>query len=365
MMLDMVRARILPHFALDGAVTEVAPFGTGHINDTLRVVTESGRDYILQRLSPVAFKQPEKVMENVQGVLAHLQRKVLARGGDPLRETLTLILTRDGAPCVLDESGCWRMYVLIHDAKGYALPENTEIFREAGRAFGAFQTDLSDYPADKLHETILRFHDTVNRTANLARAIEADTAGRAASVAEEIAFARARFQRAGALLKGLAEGKLPLRVTHNDTKLDNVLMDVHTGKGLCVIDLDTVMPGLCAYDFGDAIRFGANTAVEDEADLTKVHFSMEMFEAWTEGYLGAAGAALWEEEIRTLPLGAWMMTYEVGIRFLTDYLEGDVYFHTAYPEHNLVRARNQFALLHDMERHEEAMNAFVCRWIKE
>ena len=364
-MLEMVRTRILPCFALEGTAVEAAPYGTGHINDTLRVVTDTGRDYILQRLSPVAFKHPEQVMENVQGVLAHLQGKVAARSGDPRRETLTLILTKDGAPCVMDESGCWRMYELIHDAKGYALPENEEIFREAGRAFGAFQNDLTDYPAEKLHETIPRFHDTVNRTANLARAIEADTAGRVASVEKEIAFARARFERAGMLLAGLKAGKLPLRVTHNDTKLDNVLMDVHTGKALCVIDLDTVMPGLCAYDFGDAIRFGANTAVEDEADLSKIHFSMPMFKAWTEGYLGAAGNALCAEEIRTLPLGAWMMTYEVGIRFLTDYLEGDVYFHTAYPEHNLVRARNQFALLHDMERQEEAMNAFVCQWIKE
>ena len=364
-MQKQVMERILPQFAIEGRAVSAEPYGTGHINDTMRVVTDAGRDYILQRLSPVAFKQPERVMDNVQGVLAHLRGKVTARGGDPARETLTLILTHDGRPCVMDETGCWRMYTLIHDAVGYQLPENGDIFREAGHAFGAFQTALSDYPADSLYETIPRFHDTVNRTANLARAIETDGAGRAASVQEEIAFARARFERAGTLLAGLQEGRLPLRVTHNDTKLDNVLMDRATGKGLCVIDLDTVMPGLCAYDFGDAIRFGANTAVEDEADLSKVHFSMDMFRAWTEGYLAEAGDALCAEEIRTLPLGAWMMTYEVGIRFLTDYLEGDVYFHTAYPEHNIVRARNQFALLADMERHEEEMNAFVARWIKE
>ena len=364
-MLKIVQERILPHYALEGGVIGAAPYGTGHINDTFRVDTGAGRAYILQRLSPVAFREPEKVMANVQGVLTHLRGKVEARGGDPARETLTLVLTAEGRPCVMDESGCWRMYLLITGAVGYQLPDSMEVFREAGRAFGAFQTALEDYPADTLHETIPRFHDTVNRAANLSRAIEADAAGRAACVEAEIAFARARFDRAGALLDGLHAGRLPLRVTHNDTKLDNVLMDCATGKALCVIDLDTVMPGLCAYDFGDAIRFGANTALEDEADLTKVHFSLDMYRAWTEGYLGEAGDALTAEEIRSLPLGAWMMTYEVGVRFLTDYLEGDVYFHTAYPEHNLVRARNQFALLKDMERCEAEMLAFAQRWIKE
>ena len=358
-------ARILQAYELAGGVTGAEPFGSGHINDTFRVTTGAGQEYVLQRLSPAAFKQPEAVMENVHGVLAHLQRKVIAGGGDPLREVLTLVETADGHCCVMDESGCWRMYLLIGDTVSYDLPENEEIFREAGRAFGAFQTALADYPAQTLTETIPRFHDTVNRTENLARAIEADAAGRAQEVEAEIAFARARFERAGALLAGVAEGRLPLRVTHNDTKLNNVLVDRATGKALCVIDLDTVMPGLSAYDFGDAIRFGANTALEDEADLSKVRFSMDMFRAWSEGYLGAAGDAMGAEEIRSLPLGAWMMTYEVGVRFLTDYLQGDVYFHTAYPGHNLVRARNQFALLADMERHEAEMLAFVEKWIKE
>lgn len=359
---------VLSLYDLEGEIVSFAPYGDGHINDTYRVTTR--RDgcechYILQHLSPVAFHEPEQVMDNVSCVTAYLKESIARRGGDPDRETLDIIPLRDGKAYLLTDNGCWRMYRFITDSVTYQLPDSTDIFREAGRAFGMFLRDLGDYPASTLHETIPHFHDTVRRVTALEAAVSGDAAGRAAQVTEEIAFVRERAAKAGRLVNALADHTLPLRVTHNDTKLNNVLMDRATRKALCVIDLDTVMPGLCAYDFGDAIRFGANTAAEDEADLSLVHFSLPMFRAYCEGYLGEAGHMMTREEILSLPVGAWMMTYECGVRFLTDYLNGDVYFHTAYLEHNLVRARDQFALLKDMEKQAEAMDSIVREWIKE
>ncbi len=357
---------LLSHYVLDGQPVSIGPYGGGHINTTYLVETTGMEKYIFQRISPVAFRHPDQVMANIEGVTKFLGKRIAERGGDPRRETLTIVPTTDGKSCFVDDEGCtWRMFLCVQDTHCYDLPENENVFREAGRAFGAFQTVLADYPVDTLYETIPAFHDTVSRVGKLRAAIEADAAGRAASVQKEIEFALARAERAGSLLTQLAEGRIPLRVTHNDTKLNNVLIDASTGRGLCVIDLDTVMPGLSAYDFGDALRFGANTAVEDETDLTKVHFSMPMYCAWCEGYMTNAGEAMGADEIMSLPLGAWMMTYEVGIRFLTDYLDGDKYFHVRHPEHNIDRCRNQFALLADLESHEDEMNAFIRRWIKE
>lgn len=346
-------------FALDGEVVSCIPYGGGHINSTHLVTDCTGTRYILQRINNHVFRDVDALMDNICMVTDYLHRDGCEEG------TLTFIPTRDGRYYTQNEYGYWRMYRFVEDSVCLQAPESDEDFYESAVAFGRFQQALKDFPVEKLHTTIPNFHNTPDRYRLFREAIARDPMGRVKDVQPEIDFILSHEETVCRPQHMLEEGRLPQRVTHNDTKLNNVLLDAENHKALCVIDLDTVMPGLCAYDFGDAIRFGANTAVEDEADLSKVHFSMEMFEAWTEGYLGAAGEALWAEEIRTLPLGAWMMTYEVGIRFLTDYLEGDVYFHTAYPEHNLVRARNQFALLHDMERHEEAMNAFVCRWIKE
>lgn len=347
---------IAQRFQLPGAVTAIRPFGSGHINRTFLAETDAAQDVILQAISTDAFHQPEELMRNIAGVTAHLRAKISARGGDPLRETLTVLTAKDGDACVRTPDGaCWRAYLRITGTQSFDLPENEAVFREAGRAFGRFQTDLADYPADTLYETIPRFHDTPDRVRRLLAAIEKDSAGRAAGSVTEIRFAKQRADRAARLVRMQREGKLPLRVTHNDTKLNNVLMDAASGKALCVIDLDTVMPGLTAYDFGDAVRFGANTAEEDEKDLSKIAFSMPMYRAWTEGFLEMTANALTPAELGSLPEGCWMMTYEVGIRFLTDWLEGDHYFHTAYPEHNLVRARNQFALLADMEKHETEM----------
>lgn len=357
---------LLNNFAIDGEPVSIQPYGGGHINTTYLVETTGADSYIFQRVSPVAFKHPEQVMANIEGVTKFVGARIAENGGDPRRETLTIVPAKDGKSCYYDDEGCcWRLFLFVNDTICYNLPENENVFREAGRAFGAFGTALADYPVETLYETIPAFHDTVSRVGKLRAAIEADAVGRAASVKKEIDFALARAERAGSLLAQLAEGRIPLRVTHNDTKLNNVLIDAPTGRGLCVIDLDTVMPGLSAYDFGDALRFGANTAVEDETDLTKVHFSMPMYRAWCEGYMASAGEAMGADEIMSLPLGAWMMTYEVGIRFLTDYLDGDKYFHVKHPEHNIERCRNQFALLADMESHEDEMNAFIRRWIKE
>lgn len=361
---------ILRSFDLYGQVLAIERYGCGHINDTFLVTTRKEtstreRHYILQRISSAAFHEPTKVMENIAGVTEYLKKIIQNRGGDPDRETLIVIPARDGKNYIMDgDNHCWRMYMFVENSMTCQQAENEDVFRESGRAFGAFQRDLAQYPADTLHETIPHFHDTPSRFRALEEAIRQDRAGRAKNVQDEIAFALARKEKTSGLMDRLQKGELPLRVTHNDTKLNNVLLDADTSKALCVVDLDTVMPGLCAYDFGDAIRFGANTAAEDESDPEKIHFSLAMFRAYCEGYLGEVGGMLTPEEIRTLPLGAWMMTYEVGIRFLTDYLNGDVYFHVAYPEHNLVRARNQFTLLRDMERQEAEMQAVVAQWLK-
>ncbi len=361
-------AKKLAAFDLYGQVVDIQRYGCGHINDTFMVTTRKpGKTeehrYILQRLSPVAFHEPEKVMDNIARITAYLKTLILRRGGDPDRETLIIIPARDGKDYLMDpDNGCWRMYLFIEDSFTYQQAETEAVFREAGRAFGALQRDLADYPAASLHETIPRFHDTPNRVRALHRVMDEDPANRVRDAEEEIAFALEREERASALVDAQLRGELPLRVTHNDTKLNNVLMNRETGKAMCVVDLDTVMPGLCAYDFGDAIRFGANTAAEDEANLTLVRFSLPMYRAYSEGYLEAVGGMLTAAEVRSLPLGAWMMTYECGVRFLTDYLDGDHYFGIAYPEHNLVRARNQFALLKDMERHADEMAEVVAQW---
>ena len=354
---------IAASFAGSARVLKVEPYGSGHINRTYRVLLDGCEPLLLQRISPAAFHHPEQVMANIVGITRCLTEKINAAGGDPLRETLTVIPTREGRSCLTaSDGGCWRAYRCIADTITLQLPEHPEDMREAGRAFGRFQLMLRDYPADRLYETIPQFHDTPNRIRAFRRSAAEDPAGRAASAEHEIAFVEHRAQRSGALTGQLAAGVLPLRVTHNDTKLNNVLLDAATRKALCVVDLDTVMPGLTAYDFGDAIRFGANTAVEDEADLSRVRFSLPMYRAWCEGFLGACGSMLTPAELRSLPEGAWMMTFEVGLRFLTDYLDGDIYFHTAYPEHNLVRARCQFALLADMEHHEADMLQEVLKY---
>ena len=344
-------------FAFDRPAGEAERFGAGHINDTFAVwAADRSKRWILQRINTDTFTDPAGLMENVTGVTAYLRRQIIERGGDPDRETLNVIPTLDGKPYYTDtEGGAWRAYIFVEGTVCLQKVENERDFYTAAETFGNFQNQLAGYPAATLHETIARFHDTPNRYANFEKALAADVMGRAKDVGPEIAFIRAREADCRVLVDQLAAGVLPLRVTHNDTKLNNVLIDQATGKGICVIDLDTVMPGLSAYDFGDSIRFGANDCAEDESDQSKVHFSLHLYKVFAEGYLAAAGSTMTEAERRSLPWGAKLMTLECGIRFLTDYLEGDHYFKISRPDQNLDRARTQFTLVEGMEREFDAM----------
>lgn len=328
----------------------------GHINDTYLV----DEKFILQRINHFVFPHPGDIMENMLGVTRFLREKVLERGGDPEREILQIVNTADGQPMYIDKYGnYWRCTLNIGGTASYETPDSTDMLYEAGRAFGGFQAQLSGYPADTLHEIIPDFHNTPVRIQQLKAAMEADPKVRLHEVKAELDFALEREEKAGLLMGLLKEGKLPLRVTHNDTKMSNILFDEKTKKAVCVIDLDTVMPGLTAFDFGDSIRAGASTAAEDETDLGKVTFDLELYRAYTQGFLKSAGAALTEAELDTLPDGAWAMTFEVGVRFLTDYLNGDVYFRVKRPGHNLDRARNQFHLALQMEQQREEMGRIV------
>ena len=336
---------------------EAERYGAGHINDTFAVwAADHSRRWILQRINTDTFTDPAGLMENVTGVTSYLRREILARGGDPDRETLNVVPTREGKPYYTDcEGGAWRAYLFVEGTVCLQKVKNERDFYTAAETFGNFQNQLAGHPAATLHETIARFHDPPNRYANFEKALAADVMGRAREIGPEIAFIRAREADCHVLMDQLAAGVLPLRVTHNDTKLNNVLIDQATGKGICVIDLDTVMPGLSAYDFGDSIRFGANDCAEDEPDQSKVHFSLHLYEVFARGYLAAAGSAMTEAERRSLPWGAKLMTLECGIRFLTDYLEGDHYFKISRPAQNLDRARTQFTLVEGMERAFDAM----------
>ena len=331
-------------FQTKGAALSCEPYGNGHINATYLMKTDE-EQYILQRINHHIFQDVPGLMRNVERVTAFLAEK----DPDP-RHSLHLVPAKDGAAYVEAEGEFYRMYDFVHDSICLDAPETDEDFYQSAVAFGSFQRQLADFPASELTETIPRFHDTPNRYRALRAAIEKDALGRAASCREEIEFALAREADAAVMINLLAAGELPLRVTHNDTKLNNVMLDAKTRKPLCVIDLDTVMPGLAANDFGDSIRFGANTGAEDEKDLKKISLSLARYEAFARGFLEACGKALTPKEIETLPWGAKLMTLECGVRFLTDYLEGDTYFRIHRPEHNLDRTRTQFALVADMEK---------------
>ena len=342
-------------FRLDGTPVKCQVFGHGHINHTLKVTTDTGAEYVLQRINTYVFKEPVRLMENVSAVTDFLRRRV----EDP-RHALHFLLTHDGKYYHVDDEGqYWRCYDFVG---GFCLdaPESDEDFYQSAIAFGRFQTLLSDFPAETLYETIPEFHNTVDRYRQFKKSVAADAAGRAAGVKADINFLLEREDLACTLQNMRQDGLLPLRVTHNDTKLNNVLLDRVTRKALCVLDLDTVMPGLSLYDFGDSIRFGAATAAEDEQDLSKMELDLHLFEVYTRGYLEAANA-LTDTEIAMLPMGALAVTLELATRFLKDYLDGDLYFKTTYPEHNLVRARTQMKLARDMQQKWEDMNRIVAK----
>ena len=349
---------VLAAYCWPGPVTDIRPYGQGHINTTFCVSCGDAR-FILQKISP-AFRDPQGLMENIAGVTAFMKKKLAHRGQNPMRGTLTVIPTGSGKLFYTDPQGAaWRLLAFLEDTVCHQVSDPV-LFEAAGRAFGDFQFLLQDYPAHTLHETLPRFHDTQDRLRLFKEAVAADTCGRAAMVQSEIAFALDREADCSVLMDALRAGKLPLRVTHNDTKLNNVLMDAATGEALCVVDLDTVMPGLSVNDFGDAIRFGATYAAEDEPDLSKVNFDLTLFAAFTRGFLAGTQGCLTDEELRYLPWGAKLMTLECGMRFLTDFLQGDTYYHIQDPLQNLRRCRTQFKLVQDMERQFDAMFAVIA-----
>ena len=346
--------QVLDLFRLNGRPVSCDPYGEGHINLTFLAVTDTGKRYILQRLSRAAFHDIPGLMGNVAAVTEFLA----ARSPDP-RSSLHLIPTLNGRSFCRDSEGeFWRVYDFVEDSLCLQTPETPEDFYQSAVAFGQFQCRLRDFPAETLCETIPNFHNTPDRYRKFHLAVDADAAGRLSSVLPEIRFLLEREEKAGTLQRLREGGELPVRVTHNDTKLNNVMLDAVTRKALCVIDLDTVMPGLVAYDFGDSIRFGASTAPEDEKDLSRVEMSLDLYETYARGFIPACGG-LTAAELESLPLGAWTMTLENGLRFLTDYLEGDHYYHITRPEHNLDRCRTQLKLVSDMEQKWDPMTAII------
>ena len=358
--MDAELLNIISRFDFPGNLVECEAIKAGHINRTYRLrfaLPEGGtRDFVLQRINTFAFRKPLEVMHNVRLVTEHLSAAMQRQGRDPQNRVLRLVpLKDDGGTLYQDDSGSWRAYDFITGARTVDRVDSPEQFREIGRAFGEFQSMLADFPIDELYDTIPNFHHTVRRMEVFERSVAADVKGRAAAVTPEIEAVRRRKGEMGQIVAMIEDGTLPLRVTHNDTKINNVILDADTGRALCVIDLDTVMAGSVLYDFGDAIRYGASTAAEDERDLSLVHIDMALFAAYADGFISETARGLTRAELEHLPLGALVMTYENAMRFLTDYLDGDVYFHIENADDNLARARCQLALLGDMEAHSARM----------
>jgi Ser/Thr protein kinase RdoA (MazF antagonist) len=350
---------VAANFQIPADFLAAEPYGTGHINDTYAATyRQGGRPvrYIHQRINQKIFKNPAALMENIDRVTGHLREKMTGEP-DVTRRALTLVPARDGRNCFIDPQGdCWRTYVFIEDARTYDAVESTKQAYEAARAFGRFQCLLADLPAPRLHDTIPDFHHTPKRFAALEKAIEADAAERAKLARAEIDFALARKPITSRLIDLAAVGVLPERTTHNDTKFNNVMLDDATQEGICVIDLDTVMPGLALYDFGDMVRTTTSPALEDERDLSKVCMQFPMYEALVRGYLASAGSVLNQAEKEHLAFAGKLISFEIGIRFLADFLAGDVYFKVHRDGHNLDRCRTQFKLVESIEAQEEAMN---------
>lgn len=355
---------LVRRFRIPGDLGAIVPYGSGHINDTYCVeARQAGAPvrYILQRINTAIFKDPASLMDNVGRVTTHLAARLARQDApDASRRTLTLVPTADGAAWLHDGSGAWRVYLFIEGARTIDQIESPAQAGAAARAFGEFQRHLADLPAPRLADTIPDFHHTRSRFDTLCAAIQADAHNRAASVRAEIGFALAREPVADVLLRAQADGTIPERVTHNDTKLNNVMFDDATGEGICVIDLDTVMPGLVLYDFGDMCRTATRPTPEDERDLAKVRMVPGMFEALARGYLASAGSFLVPGELDHLAFSARLITFEIGIRFLADYLQGDVYFKTHRPGQNIDRCRCQFAMVESFERNEDWMNRVVA-----
>lgn len=336
--MDYMKAykNVLDAFSLEGTIQEICPYGEGHINQTFLVTTSTKR-YILQVMNTHVFSDPDSLMKNICYVTKHLESKGI--------ETLHVVFTKRNEPFLkLEDNSCYRIYDFIENTVTFQKATDPQVFCNSGYAFGEFQNYLKEFDASVLTETIPNFHNTPIRVRNFLEALSKDVVSRAKECEKEIQFVLERKDTLNLVVEGLQDGSIPLRVTHNDTKLNNILMDADTLKARAVIDLDTIMPGSMLYDFGDSIRFGASTAAEDEKNLELVHFDRSLFEAYTRGYYTAVADSITPKEVELLPYSAYLLTMECGIRFLTDYLMGDVYFATKYKEHNLIRCCTQFKL---------------------
>lgn len=358
---------LVTQFKFEGELLDCNYSTSGNINDTYIIdsVLEDGsiNKYILQRINTVVFNNAHELMENIKHVTSHIADKVKKLGGNPLRETLNVIETVDGQSYHKTSSGdCWRALVFIDGARTYEKVEEPIHMYTTGKALGKFQKYLSDFPVDLLHETIPDFHNTAKRYEEFLQVLKKDPVGRAKDISAEIDFLMTRGEETSILVDMIESGKLPLRVTHNDTKFNNIMIDNETNEGIAVIDLDTVMPGLSLYDFGDAVRSGASTAEEDETDLSKVNFDLNLFENFTKGYLEEVRDSLTEIEIEYLPFSAKIISLELGMRFLMDYINGDIYFKVNSPNHNLDRARNQFKLVSDIEDNMDKLKEIVKKY---
>ena len=348
-------------FQIFGEIQSIRTVNHGHINSTYDIIIKKdGKDhrFIFQKINSFVFKEPQKIMQNIELITTHIANK-LEQKGKSRDGVMHFAHKADGANFHIVEDGFWRISEFVPNITTYSICNDPKVLRSAGAAFGEFQINLADFDASLLHETIPNFHNTRMRIETLMKHVDEDPCDRVAEVTTELEKIRAFTPEAIRLTELIDAGKLPLRVTHNDTKINNILFDRDTKEAKTVIDLDTVMPGLVAYDFGDAIRFAANKAAEDEPDLEKVGIDLELYRAFADGFVPALAATMTETELKTLALGAFVMTAEVGIRFLDDYISGDTYFKTEYPKHNLVRARCQIELAEDMLRHMDEMNAII------
>lgn len=362
--MDEKLKKVAGEFALQGEPVELIKYGEGHINDTYRIkcVEHGGKTnkYILQKINTTIFKEPVNLIENVFNVTNHIRGKIEELGGDVMKETLNLVEAKNGKCYFIEEDGgFYRVYNFIEGARTFQVVENREDFYKSGQALGRFQKHLSDFESRKLHETIKDFHNTEKRFADFKESLKEDKFHRVEECRDEVDFFLKREEDTKVINRLIGEGKLPIRVTHNDTKFNNVMIDDVTREAICLLDLDTVMPGVSLYDFGDSIRSGATTAEEDEIDLSKVNFDLGLFEAYTQGYLDTARDFLTEKEVEFLPFSARIMTYECGMRFLKDYIDGDIYYKIGYDRHNLDRARNQIKLVKDMEKNYKRMIEIV------
>ncbi|MEG2787783.1 MAG: phosphotransferase [Romboutsia sp.] len=360
---------IVKNFKFEGEFIEAKSHVCGHINDTFVLIFEkedkSKVSYILQRINTNIFKNPQELMANIENVTEHIKNKIIKEGGNPLRETLNIIKTINNEKFyITDENDYFRAFIYITDAKTYQVVEEPIHMYKCGKALGKFQKQLSDFEVDKLYETIKDFHHTKKRYDMFLESVKADPLKRVEGIKDDIDFVIDRAKDCDILVNMIEEGKMPLRVTHNDTKFNNIMIDEKSDEAIAVIDLDTVMPGLIAYDFGDSIRSGATTALEDETELSKVKFDMNLYENFVKGFLQETKNSLDTLEIEYLPFGAKLMTFECGMRFLMDYIDGDIYFKIHKETHNLDRARNQFKLVTDMERNMDKMKEIVIKYSK-